>query len=69
MNKTPLQMFEERKQKECCLNCSKLIIKQTDNGHINFCGHCGKIILDRFLDCGHLRDCEYEKKERDENEQ
>lgn len=69
MNKTPLQMFEERKWKERCLNCSKLIIKQTDNGHINFCGHCGKFILDRFLDCGHLRDCQYEKKARDGNEQ
>lgn len=62
MDKTPLQIFEERGHKECCLNCSKLIVKQTDKGHINFCGHCGKIILDMFLDCGNLRDCEYERR-------
>lgn len=64
MDKTPLQMFEERNKKECCLNCENLIVKQTDKGHINFCGYCGKIILDRFLDCGNLRDCEYERKAR-----
>lgn len=69
MIKTPLQIFKEREQKECCLNCSKLIVIQTNNGHINFCGHCEKIILDRFLNFGHLIDCEYEPKEHDENEQ
>lgn len=67
MNKTALQMFEERQQKECCLTCSKLIVKQTAKGYINFCGHCGKIILDMFLECGNLRDCEYEEKERDKS--
>lgn len=46
MNKTPLQIFEERNEKDCCLNCGKLIVKQTDAGHINFCGETGKIILD-----------------------
>lgn len=43
MIKTPLQIFKEREQKECCLNCSKLIVIQTNNGHINFCGYCEKI--------------------------
>lgn len=65
MNKTPLQMFEENQKKECCLTCTKLIVKQTPKGHINFCGHCGKIILDRFLESGKLRDCDYQRKEAD----
>ena len=52
MKKTPLQIFEERNEKDCCLNCKKLIVKQTDAGHINFCGETGKIILDMFLDIG-----------------
>ena len=71
MEKTPLQIFEEREQKKCCRNCSNLIVKQTVDGHINFCGHCGKIILDMFLDCGNWKtcDCEFEPKERDENGQ
>lgn len=29
MKKTPLQIFEERNEKDCCLNCKKLIVKQT----------------------------------------
>ena len=62
MSKTPLQMFEERNKKECFLNCENLIVKQTAKGHINFCGYCGKIVLDRFLDSGHLRDCSYKEK-------
>ena len=62
MKKTPLQIFEEKERKECCLNCSNLIVKQTEKGHINFCGHCGKVILDMFLDCEHLRDCRYVRK-------
>lgn len=61
--KTPLQIYEERVKQKSCMTCSKLIVKQTTNGHINFCGHCGKIILDRFLDCGNLRDCWYEERE------
>lgn len=64
MEKTPLQIFEERNEKECCLNCKKLIVKQTDAGHINFCGETGKIILDMFLDVGtHFPKCKYERKE------
>ena len=50
--------------KDCCLNCKKLIVKQTDAGHINFCGETGKIILDMFLDVGtHFPKCKYERKE------
>ena len=64
MEKTPLQTFEERNEKDCCLNCKKLIVKQTDAGHINFCGETGKIILDMFLDVGtHFPKCKYERKE------
>lgn len=64
MNKTPLQIFEERNEKDCCLNCGKLIAKQTDAGHINFCGETGKIILDMFLDVGtHFPKCKHERKE------
>lgn len=64
MNKTALQIFEERNEKDCCLNCKKLIVKQTDAGHINFCGETGKIILDMFLDVGtHFPKCKYERKE------
>lgn len=64
MKKTPLQIFEERNEKDCCLNCKKLIVKQTDAGHINFCGETGKIILDMFLDTGtHFPKCKYERKE------
>lgn len=33
MEKTPLQIFEERNEKDCCLNCKKLIVKQTDADH------------------------------------
>lgn len=66
--KTPLEMFEEIEHKKCCLNCAKLVIKQTPNGHINFCGHCGKIVLDRFLDCENLMDCKYERKESEVSE-
>ena len=62
MKKSPLQMFEEKYNNQCCRNCEKLIVKQTETGHINFCGNCGKIILDRFLDGGKMRDCAYEKK-------
>lgn len=59
MKKTPLQIFEERND-----NCKKLIVKQTDAGHINFCGETGKIILDMFLDVGtHFPKCKYERKE------
>ena len=61
--KTPLQMFEESHKEKCCLNCKKLIVKNTKNGHINFCGHCGKIILDMHLGSGNMRDCEFERKE------
>lgn len=60
--KTPLQMFEEREQKECCLTCSNLIEKQGKTQKIYFCGSSGKIILPMFLDCGKLRDCEFERK-------
>ena len=64
MNKTALQRFEERNEKACCLNCKKLIVKQTDAGHINFYGETGKIILDMFLDVGtHFPKCKYERKE------
>lgn len=64
VEKTPLQIFEERNEKDCCLNCKKLIVKQTDAGHINFCGETGKIILDMFLDVGtHFPKCKYERKE------
>lgn len=63
MEKTPLQIFEERVQRKSCVTCAKLIVKPTPCGHINFCGHCGKIILDRFLDCGNLSDCDYEERE------
>lgn len=63
MNKTPLQIFEERNEKDNCLNCAKLIIKHTPTGHINFCGESGKIILDMFLTSGRLRDCKHERKE------
>lgn len=59
--KTALQIFEEKEQKECCLTCSKLVIKQGKNQKIYFCRHSGKIILSRFLDVGHLSDCNYEK--------
>lgn len=27
--KTALQIFEENEKKECCLNCAKLIVKNT----------------------------------------
>ena len=48
MNKTPLQIFEERNEKDCCLNC----------------GETGKIILDMFLDVGtHFPKCKHERKE------
>ena len=58
--KTPLQMFEEKEQKQCCVQCSKLIEKQGTTQKIYFCGHSGKIILPMFLDCGILRDCNFE---------
>lgn len=60
--KTPLEMFEEQENKKCCRTCAKLITKNTDTGIIHFCGECGKIVLERFLDCGNIRDCQYEKK-------
>lgn len=66
--KTPLQMFEEREQKQCCMQCSKLIEKQGTTQKIYFCGHSGKIILPRFLDCENLRECSFERKEVKENE-
>lgn len=64
MNKTALQMFEERNEKACCLNCEKLIVKHTKTGHINFCGESEKIILDMFLDVGtNFSGCKYARKE------
>ena len=64
MNKTALQMFEERNEKACCLNCEKLIVKHTKTGHINFCGESEKIILDMFLDTGtNFSGCKYARKE------
>lgn len=66
--KTALQLFEGKEQKQCCLQCSKLIEKQGVAGKIYFCGHSGKIILPRFLDCGNLRDCSFERKEVRGNE-
>lgn len=63
--KTPLQIFEEQQEKECCLTCARLIVKQTVKGRINFCGHSGKIVLDMFLESGKLRDCDYQRKEVD----
>nr|DAX11758.1 MAG TPA: hypothetical protein [Bacteriophage sp.] len=64
MNKTALQMFEERNEKACCLNCEKLIVKHTKTGHINFCGESEKIILDMFLDVGtNFPGCKYARKE------
>lgn len=64
MNKTPLQMFEEMQSKKSCCNCGNLIAKQGVNGvMIYFCGYCGKIVLEMFLDCGNLRDCKWKKKE------
>ena len=66
--KTALQIFEEKEQKQCCLQCAKLIEKQGATQKIYFCGHSGKIILERFLDCGKLRDCNFERKEIRENE-
>ena len=64
VSRTTIQIFEERNEKDCCLNCKKLIVKQTDAGHINFCGETGKIILDMFLDVGtHFPKCKYERKE------
>lgn len=66
MNKTALQMFEERNEKACCLNCEKLIVKHTKTGHINFCGESEKIILDMFLDTGtNFSGCKYARKESD----
>lgn len=62
MNKTALQIFEERNKKECCLSCSNLIVKKTSKGHINFCGHSGKIVLDMFLESGNLKNCKYRGK-------
>lgn len=34
--KSALQLFEEKEQKECCLQCSKLIEKQGNGGKIYF---------------------------------
>lgn len=63
MNKTALQIFEEQNEKACCLNCEKLIVKQTKTGHINFCGESEKIILDMFLDVGtNFSGCKYVKR-------
>lgn len=61
--KTALQIFEEREQKQCCLQCSRLIEKQGTTQKIYFCGHSGKIILPRFLDCGNLSGCSFEGRE------
>lgn len=36
MNKTALQMFEERNEKACCLNCEKLIVKHTKDRTYKF---------------------------------
>lgn len=66
--KTPLQIFEERNEKACCLNCEKLIVKHTKTGHINFCGESEKIILDMFLDTGtNFSGCKYARKEPDDD--
>lgn len=68
MKKTPLQIFEERNEKACCLNCGKLIVKHTKTGHINFCGESEKIILDMFLDTGtNFSGCKYARKEPDDD--
>jgi hypothetical protein len=51
-------------KRSAVLTAKKLIVKQTDAGHINFCGETGKIILDMFLDVGtHFPKCKYERKE------
>lgn len=60
--KTPLEMFEEQENKQCCRTCANLIVKNTDKGIIHFCRECGKIVLEMFLDCGNVRDCQYERK-------
>lgn len=60
--KTALQIFEEREQKQCCRQCSKLIEKQGVAQKIYFCGHSGKIILPMFLDSGNLGKCCFERK-------
>lgn len=62
MNKTPLQMFEERQEKKCCRNCGNLIAKQGRNGVIYFCDHCGKILLEQFLNCENMMDCEWKRR-------
>lgn len=59
---TPLEIFESREKKECCLTCEKLIVKNTEKGHINFCRNSGKIVLDMFLECGNLKGCDYVRK-------
>lgn len=67
MTKTPLQVFKEMEQRKSCLTCENLITKTVKTGkRVNFCGYCGKIILDRFLDCGNLKDCDYKRKEVEE---
>lgn len=58
--KTPLQMFEEREQKKCCLQCDKLVEKQGTTQIIYLCGQSGKIILPMFLDVKRIKDCGYE---------
>lgn len=60
--KTPLQIFEEREQKQCCLRCSNLIKKQGVTQEIYFCGHSGKIIPPMFLEIVNLRECGFERK-------
>lgn len=55
--KTALQIFEEKEQKQCCLQCSKLIEKQGTTQTIYLCAQSGKIILPMFLDSKRTRDC------------
>ncbi len=65
MNKTPLQILAERKKKQCCLTCKKLIVKPTEAENRYICGNNGKIILERFLDCENIIGCAWERRERE----
>ena len=57
MNKTALQMFEERNEKECCLEICEMLV---DSGipflRLGSCLNCEKLIV-KHTKTGHINFC------------